>query len=111
MTRSSDTWQTHANRMAIRATAAIIAGASVFGGEHERDAALAKEIEREELGARSRAVEQRGFDTSCDERLGEDGERGEPDASCNQTRFTFSACVDHRPGEAKRSEAGDALAG
>ena len=61
-----------------RGDAAVFAGASVFGGEHERDAALAKEIEREELGARSRAVEQRGFDTSCDERLGENGERGEP---------------------------------
>ena len=91
-----------------RHDAAAFAGAAVFGGQHEIDVEVAKQVQAEQFLAATRAVEQRQSDAARAERCGKRGKRRQADAAGHHPGL--GRRVDGRKRPAKRSEHGHALA-
>src|SRR6185369_4770047 len=88
--------------------AAAFAGAAVFGGEQQLDAARAKEIEIEELGGATCSVEEHRPYAARLQRFGEGGERRQADTAGYHPRLRRR--IDRHERTPERTETRDALA-
>src|SRR5438093_4490814 len=79
-----------------------VADAPVFGGQFEAHPQVAEQLEREELCASARTVEQRGRDAPAAERLGQGGKWRQTDAAGDHPRLHRR--IDNREGTAERAE-------
>ena len=92
-----------------RDDAAGLAGAAVFGRQHQLDVELAKEIQAEEFLRPTRAVKQCRLHTASVKRFGQHGEGRKTDAAGDHPGFRRR--IDKRERAAERAEDGHPLSG
>jgi hypothetical protein len=85
-----------------------LAGASVLGGEHERDPHRAEHVEVKELRGLPCAVKQGRCDTARGQRVTQLGKRCEPDSAGDHPGF--GRRIDERERTSERTEARDRIA-